>query len=121
MNKLKLAVATFAVLIGVAAVTPVYEVSANANTQILEGAKKTGTEGGATLEVRIGTVTSILLFIIGAISVIMIIVGGIKYVVSNGDSGKVKAAKDTIMYAVVGLVIALLAYAIVSFVLTNVK
>jgi uncharacterized membrane protein YjfL (UPF0719 family) len=49
----------------------------------------------------------------------MIIVGGIKYVISNGDSSKVKSAKDTIMYSVVGLVVALLAYAIVKFVLTQ--
>jgi hypothetical protein len=47
----------------------------------------------------------------------MIIVGGIRYVTSAGDSSKVKAAKDTIMYSVVGLAIAILAYAIVNFVI----
>ncbi len=64
-------------------------------------------------------VTNVLLFLIGAISVIMIIIGGIKYVLSNGDSNAVKSAKDTILYAVIGLVVALLAYAIVNFVLDS--
>jgi len=68
----------------------------------------------------VSTVTNALLFIIGAISVIMIIVGGIRYVISNGDSAQITAAKNTILYAVIGLVIALLAYAIVNFVVTNI-
>lgn len=58
----------------------------------------------------------ILSFIIGIISVIMIIVGGIRYVVSNGEAAKIKSAKDTILYAIVGLVVSLLAYVIVNFV-----
>ena len=63
------------------------------------------------------TLTNVLLFIIGAISVIMIIIGGLRYVVSGGDSSKVSAAKNTILYAVVGIVVALLAYAIINFVI----
>jgi hypothetical protein len=119
MNKIKLAVLAFAVLVGVAVMTPAHNVSADAKTQILDGADKSGAQGGPTLEARISTITSVLLFVVGAVSVIMIIVGGIKYVNSNGDSSKVKSAKDTIMYSVVGLVVALLAYAIVKFVLTQ--
>jgi len=63
------------------------------------------------------TIVNILLFIIGAISVIMLIYGGIRYTISAGDSGSVTAAKNTILYAIVGLVIAILAFAIVNFVL----
>lgn len=63
------------------------------------------------------TITNVLLFIIGAISVIMLIIGGIRYVVSGGDSGAVTAAKNTILYAVIGIVVALLAYALVNFVI----
>jgi hypothetical protein len=63
------------------------------------------------------TVTNVLLFVIGAISVIMIIIGGLRYVISGGDASKVSAAKNTILYAVVGIVIALLAYAIINFVI----
>ncbi len=62
-------------------------------------------------------VVNVLLFIIGAISVIMLIIGGIRYTISAGDSGNVTAAKNTILYAIVGLVIAILAFAIVNFVL----
>ena len=50
----------------------------------------------------------------------MIIIGGIQYSTSAGDSGKVKKAKDTILYGIIGLVIALLAFAIVNFVLTQI-
>lgn len=62
-------------------------------------------------------ITNVLLFIIGAISVIMLIIGGIRYVVSGGDSGAVTGAKNTILYAVIGIVVALLAYALVNFVI----
>jgi hypothetical protein len=65
------------------------------------------------------TITNVLLFIIGAISVIMLIIGGIRYVVSGGDSSAVTGAKNTILYAIVGIVVALLAYALVNFVLTS--
>jgi hypothetical protein len=65
------------------------------------------------------TITNVLLFIIGAISVIMLIIGGIRYVVSGGDSAAVTGAKNTILYAIVGIVVAVLAYALVNFVITS--
>ena len=63
------------------------------------------------------TITNVLLFLIGAVSVIMLIVGGIRYVVSGGDSTAVQNAKNTILYAIVGVVVAILAYAVVNFVI----
>ncbi len=63
------------------------------------------------------TITNVLLFIIGGVSVIMLIIGGIRYTISGGDSSAVTSAKNTILYAIVGIVVALLAYAIVNFVL----
>lgn len=63
------------------------------------------------------TITNVLLFLIGAISVIMLIVGGIRYVVSGGDSTAVQNAKNTILYAIVGVVVAILAFAVVNFVI----
>ena len=65
------------------------------------------------------TITNTALFLIGAISVLMLIYGGISYTISMGDAKKVETAKNTIMYAVIGIVVALLAYAIVNFVLTS--
>lgn len=61
-------------------------------------------------------VTDILLFLVGAISVIMLIIGGIRYVISGGDQAQVTSAKNTILYAIVGIVVAFLAYAAVRFV-----
>ena len=63
------------------------------------------------------TVTNILLFLIGAIAVIMLVIGGIRYVVSGGDQAAVTSAKNTILYAIVGIVVAFLAYAAVQFVI----
>lgn len=65
------------------------------------------------------TITNVMLYVIGAISVIMLIIGGIRYVVSGGDSSAVTSAKNTILYAVVGIVVAILAYALVNFVITS--
>ena len=65
----------------------------------------------------ITTVINVLLFIVGIISVIVIIVGGIMYTTSAGDAGTVTKAKNTILYAVVGLAVAFFAYAIVNWVI----
>lgn len=65
----------------------------------------------------IKNVINAILVVLGMAAVIMIIIGGIRYTTSNGDASSVKGAKDTILYAVVGLVIAILSYAIVNFVL----
>lgn len=62
-------------------------------------------------------VTNIILYVVGIIAVIMLIIGGIKYVISGGDSKKVTDAKNTVLYAIIGLVICFLAYAIVNFVI----
>lgn len=63
------------------------------------------------------TVVNVMLFIIGAICVIMLIWGGIRYTTSAGNSAAVTSAKNTIMYAIIGLVIAFLAFAVVNWVL----
>lgn len=65
------------------------------------------------------TVTNILLFLIGVLSVIMLIIGGLRYVLSGGNSTAVTAAKNTILYAIVGVVVAILAYAIIHFVISS--
>ena len=57
---------------------------------------------------------------IGLVAVIFIVVGGINYMTSAGDSGKIEKAKKTILYAAIGLVICALAFAIVNFVIGNI-
>lgn len=66
------------------------------------------------------SIINTLIFVIGAVAVLMIVIGGLRYTLSAGDAGSTKGAKDTVLYAVIGLVIAVAAYAIVNFVLTSV-
>ncbi len=66
-------------------------------------------------------VTNLLLYIVGIVAVIMMIIGGFLYITSSGDPSRTKSAKDTILYAVIGIVVALLAYAIVNFVIGRFK
>lgn len=75
-----------------------------------------GDQSNADLSDIFTTIVNVLLFVIGAISVIMLIIGGIRYTISGGDSGAVTAAKNTILYAIIGLIVAFLAFAIVNFV-----
>lgn len=65
------------------------------------------------------TISKVLLFIIGAVSVIMLIIGGIRYTISQGDSSAVTSAKNTILYSIIGLIVAILAYAAVDFVINS--
>lgn len=111
-----------ALALGVSMVTPVFEsapVSAQGATSIREGADSTGqgTDNETDFNELIQTITNTLLFIIGAVAVIMLIYGGFRYVTSGGDSSAVTSAKNTILYAVIGIVVAVLAYAVVDFVI----
>jgi len=74
--------------------------------------------GQATNRVNniVNQIVNIFSVIVGIISVIMIVVGGFKYITSGGDTGKVTSAKNTILYAVVGLVVVALAQVLVKFV-----
>lgn len=67
----------------------------------------------------IAKVINIFSFVVGVVAVIMIIIGGIRFVISGGDSNNVTAARNTILYAIVGLVIVALAQIIVRFVINK--
>jgi hypothetical protein len=77
------------------------------------------TSAGKSLGSILTEVINIMSLLVGAICVIMIIVGGFKYVTSGGESNNVTGAKNTIVYAIVGLVIVALAQIIVHFVLSR--
>jgi hypothetical protein len=66
------------------------------------------------------SIANTLIFVIGAVAVLMVIIGGLRYVLSGGDSAGVKSAKDTILYALIGVIVAALAYALVQFVIGKV-
>jgi len=121
MKKAKLALLSIAALVGIMTTVPAY-VSAAPADQIQTGVNNAG-GGGETsnLGARVKTIVNILLYILGAIAVVMIVIGGIRYTTSNGDSGAITSAKNTILYSVIGLIVAILAYSIVNFVLTQFK
>ncbi|MDO8336596.1 MAG: hypothetical protein Q7T74_07550 [Candidatus Saccharibacteria bacterium] len=75
---------------------------------------------GDDIATIIGSVISLLLFLAGAIAALVIVVGGIRYITSDGDAGAASKAKNTIIYALVGLVIAIMSYSIVNFVISKV-
>jgi hypothetical protein len=77
----------------------------------------TGGTGG--LNNLLKKVVNIISGIVGVIAVIMIVFGGFKYITSGGDSNNVSGAKNTIIYAIIGLIIVALAQLIVHFVLTQ--
>ncbi len=81
---------------------------------------KSGQNCGGSLEVLFGNITNALIFIIGAVSVIMIIVGGLRYVTSNGDPKQAESARNTIMYSVIGIIIAIASFSIVNFVVSHI-
>jgi len=122
---------------GLLVVTPASPVfAACTQAEIISGASGcNGIDGGADTNNKAGgvkclfgtdstgkpcvltTVINFALYFIGAISVLMLIIGGVRYTISGGNDKAVAAAKNTILYAVIGVVVALLAYAIVNFVL----
>lgn len=86
------------------------------------GAVTTGSEvckaaGTDTADSLIETLVNTLLYIVGALAVVVIIAGGIMYTVSGGDQNNITRAKNIITYAVVGLLVSFIAYAIVNWVL----
>lgn len=78
-----------------------------------------GTSTNELSEVIVNIITGVV-GILGVVAAIFIVVGGVNYMTSAGDAGKLKKAKDTILYAVIGLIISVLAFAIVNFVIRGV-
>ncbi len=121
MKKFKVLVAALAVTVmGAFALTPVATVGAldpleqtcadSPGSTICENRNEDGSD-------LIKTVVNVLIFIVGTLAVIMIIVSGVFYAISSGDAGKVSRAKNTLTYAVVGLIVAIIAFAIVNWVI----
>lgn len=75
-----------------------------------------GTQGGSLIG-AITTIVNILLMIVGVVAAVMLIIGGVRYIISAGDEDKTAEAKNTILYALVGLIVIGLSAVIVNFVL----
>ncbi|HZP55293.1 MAG TPA: pilin [Candidatus Saccharimonadales bacterium] len=80
---------------------------------------KDTTGAGDQVNTFVGRALNLLSIVVGVAAVIMIIVGGFRYVASGGKSESVSGAKNMIMYALIGLVIVALAQIIVRFVLNK--
>ena len=134
MNKIKnfIIVATIALFGATAYVAPASAIDVNtvvattscdANTSAKDCAMQglnsisNGQNTNIDLPSKVKTILSTVFFVLGIVAVVMIILGGFNYMLSQGDSGKVKKGKDTILYGIVGLIICLIANAIVTFVL----
>ena len=106
-----------ALALGVSVVTGSVEVAAQGAREGVNATGQSSAAAGADVGTIIKNVVNALLYLIGALSVIMLIWGGIRYTTSAGNSNSVTAAKNTILYAIIGLAVAVLAYAIVNWVL----
>lgn len=89
------------------------QVSEGINTATTSEMKGKSIDGDNGL---IKTVVNVLLWAVGILSVIMIIFSGFRYITSAGDASKTKSAQSTLIYSVVGLIVAIMAYAIVNMV-----
>lgn len=113
-----LALVAFISTVALTAPAAAFEQTVQDGANAARGADQTADLFGSTGIFK--TITNVLLFILGAISVIMIIIGGLRYVISGGNSTSVTAAKNTILYAIVGIIVALLSFAIINFVLGSI-
>ena len=130
MNKMKRILFTLAAglgLIAPMAVPAIAHAQIDINDNICNGVLLNPDGGGCTdakissgesdLQSIIKTGIDLFSLVVGVIAVIMIIIGGVKYITSNGDSGNVTGAKNTILYAIIGLIVVALAQTIVFYVL----
>ena len=138
MNRIKLllvSVLAISVLAPVVALVPTTAHAANnlnINGSLCAGANNSTDPNGTNCDTSqagtkdkvqsiVNQVISIFSWVVGIVSVIMIIFGGFKYITSGGDSTGVTSAKNTILFAIVGLVIVALAQIIVKFVIGTVS
>lgn len=105
---------------------------AAAGAQIPEESKNAACEGlgtgncnrdtsGGVVSGLVGRVINILSWIVGIVSVVMVVIGGFKFIVSNGDANGVKSARNTVIYALIGLAVAMLAQVLVRFVINEAR
>ncbi len=122
MKKLTVVFISLVAVAGVslALIDPAFAAS---NQQIKDGISSVDPGGttSSSLPETIKTILNIMLYIIGVLCVVMIIYGGISYVLSAGAADKAKKARDTVVYSVVGLVIAIVAFSLVQWVVSVLK
>ncbi len=129
MKKLVLSIVAVALTVfglgGVAMMSPAYAADDKGAGQYLPNIGSSSglvqTTDDQSLMKVVGSIINVVIGIVGVIAVVMMIVGGINFITSQGDTAKVTKARNTILYGVVGLVVALLAFAIVNFVISSME
>lgn len=130
MRKIRLIITTLTILglsfVPVFAVSTAFAIDQGSKDAACDGLTGVGQgcdTAGANTSVTglIATAINILSWIVGVAAVIMLLVGGFRYVTSGGDANSISAAKNTILYAIIGLVVAALAQALVRFVLRRIS
>lgn len=127
MKHIRLFVATLAVVLGLAGgVVPVVATAASTPQETVcttlgsnANCSKTP-DGSVGLNSVVSATINILSIIVGIVAVIMIMLAGFKYITASGDSNKISSAKNTLIYAIVGLVIVALSQSLVKFVLSKI-
>lgn len=121
MKKSIISIAIMTCAVFGASVLSTASLSGGASAQVSEGINTATTSEmkGKSIDGDNGlikTVVNVLLWAVGILSVIMIIFSGLRYITSAGDASKTKSAQSTLTYSVVGLIVAIMAYAIVNMV-----
>ena len=121
MKKSIISIAIMTCAVFGASVLSTASLSGSASAQVSEGINTATTSEmkGKSIDGDNGlikTVVNVLLWVVGILSVIMIIFSGLRYITSAGDASKTKSAQSTLTYSVVGLIVAIMAYAIVNMV-----
>lgn len=111
-------VASFMSVAGVSALLASSILTTNVSAQVDSGIKAATTSEmqGRSVDATVGSIVDVLMWVVGILSVVMIAWSGFRYITSAGDASKLASAKNTLIYAIVGLIVAIMAYAIVTFV-----
>ena len=124
MKKSIISIAIMTCAVFGASVLSTASLSGSASAQVSEGINTATTSEmkGKSIDGDKGlikTVVNVLLWAVGVLSVIMIIFSGFRYITSSGDASKTKSAQSTLIYSVVGLIVAIMAWAIVNMVINR--
>lgn len=120
MKKIKYLILTLGMILGIGAIVPSFAGAESVVGDICNtdpNGALCASSKGTDLMGYVKKIINVALGVLGSLSVVMIIYGGVTYTISAGDAKKVEQAKNTILYSVIGLVVALAAGAIVNFVL----
>jgi hypothetical protein len=107
-------------MIGALVFSPVNVFAAVGDAQCKGSQAAGGTCSDAELTTKINSIIDTIFYVIGTLAVVIMLVGAIRYITSTGDSKRIQIAKDTILYALFGIILAILARAIIAFVITKV-